>query len=54
MGDSKGEIIVYEAPGEDVLAARRGDGAASLPGIVRAAGAAAGFAWDEFFGFFRF
>ena len=49
MADSKGEIVVYEAPGEDVLAARRGDGAASLPGIVRAAGAAAGFAWDEFF-----
>jgi integrase/recombinase XerD len=51
MGDSKGEIVVYEGPGEGVLAARRGGGssAAGVPAIVQAAGAAAGFAWDEFF-----
>src|SRR5512135_1181502 len=51
MGDSKGEIAVYEAPGEVALAARRGGGssAAGVPAIVRVAGAAAGFAWEEFF-----
>ena len=51
MADSKGEIVVYEAPGEVALAAGRGGGssAAGVPAIVRAAGAAAGFAWDEFF-----
>ena len=51
MADSKGEIVVYEGPVEVALAAGRGGGssAAEVPAIVRAAGAAAGFAWDEFF-----
>jgi len=50
MADSKGEIVVYEGPGEVALAARGGGArAAGVPAIVRAAGAAARFAWDEFF-----
>src|SRR5512142_336475 len=51
MTDKKSDIGVYEVPGEVTLAARRGDGAvaATVPAIVRAAGAAAGFAWEEFF-----
>ena len=51
MAESKSEIVVYEAPSEVTLAAGRGSGssAAGVPAIVRAAGAAAGFAWDEFF-----
>jgi site-specific recombinase XerD len=52
MTDKKGEIVVRQASDEGVLVARRDGGApatTSVPAIVRAAGAAAGFAWDEFF-----
>jgi integrase/recombinase XerD len=52
MTDMKSEIVVYQASDEGVLAARRDGGApatTSVPAIVLAAGAAAGFAWDEFF-----